>query len=185
MRGTSKYVSLGSQPNDASSARSALGLRVVDEPRLQLGEQRREFLDRHVELRGLRIDRAERLGDQAAGVLDERQRLRRRRIDQHLPAVEARTPLVIGDFGSEDTVVIPSSAFRQRHIGNEIVAVDLPSACRAREPRADLGQQIGSVNSTRSGLAARSSSGDTIGMSVPGIRLPCLAGEASATAGAT
>ena len=44
------------------------------------------------------------------------------------------------------------------------------------------GNRSGSVNSTRSGFAARSSSGDTIGMSVPGIRLPCLAGEASATA---
>ena len=44
------------------------------------------------------------------------------------------------------------------------------------------GKRSGSVRSTRSGFAASSSSGDTIGMSVPGIRLPCLAGDASATA---
>ena len=44
------------------------------------------------------------------------------------------------------------------------------------------GRRSGSVRSTGSGSMARSSFGDTIGMSVPGIRLPCLAGDASATA---
>ena len=53
-----------------------LRLGMVDELRLQLRQQRREILDRHVVLRGLRILRAERLGDEVAGVLDERERLR-------------------------------------------------------------------------------------------------------------
>ena len=44
------------------------------------------------------------------------------------------------------------------------------------------GSRSGNVSSTRSGLAARSSSGETMGMSVPGIRRPCLATDASATA---
>ena len=35
-----------------------------------------ELLDRHVVLRGLRIRRSERLGDEIAGVLDQRERLR-------------------------------------------------------------------------------------------------------------
>ncbi len=48
---------------------------MVDELRFQVGQQRREVLHRHVELRGFRIGRLERLSDHAAGVLDKCQRL--------------------------------------------------------------------------------------------------------------
>ena len=53
------------------------------------------------------------------------------------------------------------------------------------EGRADLGQQVRNEEQHESGRRAASSVGLTIGMSVPGIRRPCLAGDASTTAGSS
>src|SRR4051794_29686378 len=75
---------------------------MMDELRLQPGQQAGEILDGHVELSCLRMIRAEWLRDQVPGVLDKRQRLRCRRVHQDLPAIQLRPPLVIADVGVEE-----------------------------------------------------------------------------------
>jgi hypothetical protein len=74
---------------------------MMDELRFQFGQQRREILDRHMVLRGLRIDRAERLGDEITGVLDECERRRRGPVHQHLAAVQTRASFFIRDVWVE------------------------------------------------------------------------------------
>ena len=68
---------------------------VVDEPRLEVGKQLGEFVDGHLVLRGLWIQRPERLGDQLTGELDERQRRGSRGVHEQLTFVELLAPRLV------------------------------------------------------------------------------------------
>jgi len=65
---------------------------VVDEPRLELGEQGREVVDIHLVLGPLRVEVTEGLLDQPTGEVDEGERARAGPVDHHLPAVQVFPP---------------------------------------------------------------------------------------------
>src|SRR6185312_16702658 len=75
--------------------------RMVDEPGLERPDDLDEPLDRQALLGMLGIKRAERLRDQLASVLCERQGARARRVDEDVPGIEPAATLGVGQVGVE------------------------------------------------------------------------------------
>ena len=73
-----------------------LRLGMVDEPRLEVGEDRGVLRRRHVILRELRLVRREGLFAQPAGKRAQRGRPFTRCMDEQIPGIQATPPLVVG-----------------------------------------------------------------------------------------